>query len=259
MKRMDFEKATASPASVYDSPEQVLSDPRLDREGKRTILERWAQDARDLSVAENENMAGGEPSMLHRVLDALRSVSTGSFDPNGVAGDAARAEEVPETVAAIMRETEATLHPDHDPDEARARLRAADLPVMPVADGVEIVGMFGTEDLAALGEEAGPDVPRVTVAHHMTTRLAFCYVDDPPVTASRLMEDDDIDWLLVLDREGHYVGLVSAAAVHAVHGKSAPAPAGTRRARTEQTASRASARTGEGPKSYSVVPKVRRR
>lgn len=66
-----YEKALKDPKSVYDTPEQVLADPRLDRQGKRAILRNWRQDAELLLKAEDEAMTGGEPNMLRRVELAL--------------------------------------------------------------------------------------------------------------------------------------------------------------------------------------------
>ena len=69
-----IEKALMAPKSVYRSPENVLVDSTLDREGKRAILQRWRRDAEQLAVAEGEAMTGGEPNMLSRVLQALEKV-----------------------------------------------------------------------------------------------------------------------------------------------------------------------------------------
>lgn len=71
VKKSDFEKARRDPKSVYRTPEQVLADPRLDRQGKREILKTWEQDAQLLLKAEDEAMTGGEPNMLRRVELAL--------------------------------------------------------------------------------------------------------------------------------------------------------------------------------------------
>jgi hypothetical protein len=72
-----FQEALNDPESVYGSPERVLADPRLDREGKRAILKAWERDARALARAADEAMSGGEENMLDRVLDTLRAVSPG--------------------------------------------------------------------------------------------------------------------------------------------------------------------------------------
>lgn len=67
----DMEKAVAQPWKVYAAPEEVLTDEKLSTSEKRRILESWERDARELAVAEEENMGGGEPNMLDRVVTAL--------------------------------------------------------------------------------------------------------------------------------------------------------------------------------------------
>jgi hypothetical protein len=71
VRKSDYESALRDPKSVYETPEQVLVDPRLDRYGKREILKTWRQDAELLLKAEDEAMSGGEPNMLRRVELAL--------------------------------------------------------------------------------------------------------------------------------------------------------------------------------------------
>ncbi len=74
MNRNDYEKATANPATVFASPEELLARPDLSRPEKLDLLRRWSDDARELSVAEEEGMGGGEPSMLERVSAALATL-----------------------------------------------------------------------------------------------------------------------------------------------------------------------------------------
>jgi hypothetical protein len=68
---MNLEHALADPSSEFETPEAVLAEKELSPEQKKAILERWRQDAELLQQAEGENMAGGEPSMLARVQQAL--------------------------------------------------------------------------------------------------------------------------------------------------------------------------------------------
>ena len=77
---MNIEDAIADPSAHFDTPEAVLDDEKLTRSQKQEILERWQQDARLLAEAEAENMAGGEPNMLHRVTVALSQLM-GSSQP----------------------------------------------------------------------------------------------------------------------------------------------------------------------------------
>jgi hypothetical protein len=75
---MDIEKAMLDAASVFASPDAVVRDQSITREQKIKILKRWAYDARELEVAEEENMRGGPPSMLGEILNALHSLESDS-------------------------------------------------------------------------------------------------------------------------------------------------------------------------------------
>ena len=71
MQDIDLERARLDPSAVFASPEAVVEHPGLTWEQKTDILKRWKYDACELEVAEEENMGGGEPSMLEGVLKAL--------------------------------------------------------------------------------------------------------------------------------------------------------------------------------------------
>lgn len=71
---MDYQQALLDPTSVFSQPADVLNDKALDREQKIRILKRWEYDARELQVAEEENMAGDAPSMLGEVHEALAAL-----------------------------------------------------------------------------------------------------------------------------------------------------------------------------------------
>ena len=76
---IDLEKARLDPGSVFSSPEVLKAHPGMTMEQKIEILRRWAYDASELAVAEEEGMTGGESSLLARVLEALNAL-TGGYD-----------------------------------------------------------------------------------------------------------------------------------------------------------------------------------
>lgn len=82
---VDLEHMLHDPASHYSSPLDVVDDSRLGLEEKLRLLRQWERDARALAVAEDENMSGGEPSLLSSVLQALGSLGAG---PNPAGSDA---------------------------------------------------------------------------------------------------------------------------------------------------------------------------
>jgi hypothetical protein len=70
----DLERALLDPTAVFRAPEQVLERDDLSNEQKAAILRRWAYDARELEVAEDEGMRDGEPDLLDRVLHTLNEL-----------------------------------------------------------------------------------------------------------------------------------------------------------------------------------------
>jgi hypothetical protein len=76
---VDLVKAMLDPGSVFATPEQLRDYPGLTQQQKIEILRRWAYDASELTVAEEEGMVGGEPSQLARILSTLHAL-TGGYD-----------------------------------------------------------------------------------------------------------------------------------------------------------------------------------
>ena len=66
----------SDPSAVFDNPEDVLSDSELSYDQKITVLKQWAYDAKELQVAEEENMPAGSstPTRLRQILLALHSL-----------------------------------------------------------------------------------------------------------------------------------------------------------------------------------------
>ena len=80
MKRaMDYQKALLDPASIFDGPEEVLEQAELSKDQQIEILRRWAYDAGEIAVAEEEGMEGDGPLILQRVLQTLDKL-TGGLD-----------------------------------------------------------------------------------------------------------------------------------------------------------------------------------
>jgi len=72
----DLDRAFVNPASVFDTPHDVVRHPLLTIDCKREILQRWAWDEYLLDLADIEGMPEGEPSRLDDVKAALRLVTS---------------------------------------------------------------------------------------------------------------------------------------------------------------------------------------
>jgi hypothetical protein len=75
----DFKDILADPTGHFDRPSDVVEAPSLSREQKIEILNRWEADSRELMVATDEGMGGGEQNRLGEVHAALKQL--------GVEGD----------------------------------------------------------------------------------------------------------------------------------------------------------------------------
>jgi hypothetical protein len=75
-----YEDALLDPAAAFATPQAVVDDAGLTREQKIELLRRWQYDADEMDVAEEEGMAGGEPSRLSQVLAALKRLGA-TMDP----------------------------------------------------------------------------------------------------------------------------------------------------------------------------------
>lgn len=73
MTASEFERILSDPSANYGVPDEVVHDKRLSLEQKKTILKVWAFDAREIEVAQEENMLG-EASSLRQILLALRQL-----------------------------------------------------------------------------------------------------------------------------------------------------------------------------------------
>jgi hypothetical protein len=78
-KSSDLQDVLADPTGHFDRPADVVNDPSLSREQKIEILNRWEADSRELMVAADEGMGGGETNRLGEVHAALQRL--------GVEGD----------------------------------------------------------------------------------------------------------------------------------------------------------------------------
>ncbi|HWK49145.1 MAG TPA: hypothetical protein VNR40_04630 [Steroidobacter sp.] len=67
-------EAISDPSKDYRKPMDVVRDDQLDADEKLRILESWKKDAELLSVAQDENMAGGERPQLQDVMLALQEL-----------------------------------------------------------------------------------------------------------------------------------------------------------------------------------------
>jgi hypothetical protein len=62
-KQSSKHKKMANPATHFSRPQDILSDHDLSREEKKSALEIWEQDSRQLMTASNEGMPGKDEGL----------------------------------------------------------------------------------------------------------------------------------------------------------------------------------------------------
>jgi hypothetical protein len=82
-RSVDLSRALLDPASIFESPDELLRLGCISNDLKVEILSSWAYDASELAVAEEEGMDGGEGSCIEPVMEALDGI-TGGFDSEHV-------------------------------------------------------------------------------------------------------------------------------------------------------------------------------
>lgn len=74
----ELKQILLDPTMFYKKPDEVLSDNSLSKEQKLEVLKRWEYDAKELEVADDENMAASNngANILDEVLEAIKKLNT---------------------------------------------------------------------------------------------------------------------------------------------------------------------------------------
>ena len=93
---------------------------------------------------------------------------------------------------------------------AAERMRGLDVGSLPVCgDEDKLVGMITDRDITIRATAGACDAKATPVGDVMTLGIVFCFEDQNVEDAARLMEDNQIRRLAVLNRDKRLVGIVS--------------------------------------------------
>jgi CBS domain-containing protein len=109
----------------------------------------------------------------------------------------------------IMTKHVEAVAPDTPIQEAAGRMRSLDVGVLPVFKGDRLVGMLTDRDLTLRAIAEGKDPKTTTVQEAMTADVAYCFEDQEVEEAGRIMKENQIRRLPVLNRDKLLVGIVS--------------------------------------------------
>lgn len=163
------------------------------------------------------------------------------------------------TVGEVAKRTDAVLHPDYPLDEAFTRIRERASTFIPVADGVQIVGVFDVRSMARFRRKTTHDRRRLAVRDRMNTTIPFLYEDDPLTLAATIAARTGTTQFCVVDHRHRLTGTLSLSGKDAVAMPAAAAPAepGQIERRFVSTASRAAESPPGDLGSYADTPTLR--
>jgi len=101
------------------------------------------------------------------------------------------------------------VHPDAPLQEAAEKMKSLDVGPIPVCDGQRLVGMITDRDITIRATAAGLDPRTARVRDVMTPDVVYCFEDQDVSEAARIMQEQQIRRLVVLDQNKDLVGIVS--------------------------------------------------
>ena len=101
------------------------------------------------------------------------------------------------------------LHPEDSVKTAGDRMRERDTTEWPVAEDSRLIGTIGGQNPDWQTAGRGHDPASAKVGDIMRRELVFCYEDQDCAAAQKLMDERDLRYLPVVDREMRIVGIFS--------------------------------------------------
>jgi CBS domain-containing protein len=101
------------------------------------------------------------------------------------------------------------IHPNATVAEAAEKMKMLNVGVIPVCDGGRLVGMLTDRDIVVRIIADQRDPKRTTVTEAMTPGVTYCFEDEDVQKAARVMVEQQIRRLLILNRDKRLVGIVS--------------------------------------------------
>jgi CBS domain-containing protein len=109
----------------------------------------------------------------------------------------------------IMTRNPEVVRPDDKLQTAAMKMRELDVGVVPVCDGRKLRGMLTDRDIAVRAVAEGQDPRSVTVQDVMTPDVTYCMEDDSLEEVARIMKEEQIRRLPIVDNNHDLVGIVS--------------------------------------------------
>lgn len=113
------------------------------------------------------------------------------------------------SLKALTEKVSGALNLDDSVQHAGMRMREHDTSKWPVAQDRKLVGMVSNKNADWEMSGRGHDPKSWKVGQIMSHAVVFCYEDEECASAQRLMDEHGLNYLPVVDREMHIVGIFS--------------------------------------------------
>jgi CBS domain-containing protein len=109
----------------------------------------------------------------------------------------------------IMAPDVEVVSPGDTLEEAARKMAELDVGPLPVCEGNRVVGLLTDRDITVRATAAGCDPKTTLICDVMTQDIICCYEDQEVREAARLMKEQQIRRLPVLNRANELVGIIS--------------------------------------------------
>lgn len=112
-------------------------------------------------------------------------------------------------ISDVMTPNPRTVRPEDTLQQAAQAMDELNVGVLPVIEGERLVGLLTDRDIVVRSTSAGQDPTQTRVADAMTAEPHSLQQDAPVLEAIRMMEQQQLRRVPVLDAGGRLVGIVS--------------------------------------------------
>ncbi len=111
----------------------------------------------------------------------------------------------------IMTGTLEVILPDHMLNEVSQKMKDEDVGALPIVEDSNVVGIVTDRDIVVRGIAEGKDPNTTKVIDVMTSNVISIYDDQDVSDAVKMMKENQVRRLLVLDRNDKPTGFISQA------------------------------------------------
>lgn len=112
-------------------------------------------------------------------------------------------------VSDIMTTDFEKIDADNSLFEAAQKMKSFNIGFLPVQEGDKLIGLLTDRDIVIRGLAEDLEPRRTSVKNIITSDIVYCYEDESVEDAARLMEDNQVRRLIVVDHEQRPIGVVS--------------------------------------------------